>query len=155
MFDKFFKIIDGLNRHNVDYILIGGYAVILYGYKRFTGDIDLFIKNSDENLKNLRNALSDIYNDNYINEITSSELKKYCVLRYGTPDNFNIDIIENLGEMSYNDIKFEVIELNNIKIRVATPDSLYKMKENTMRPIDKMDILFLKELINKRKNADL
>lgn len=30
-----------LNKHNVEYIIVGGYAVILHGYSRTTGDIDI------------------------------------------------------------------------------------------------------------------
>lgn len=42
--DKFFELIDELYRNDVEYILIGGFAVILYGLPRTTGDIDLIIK---------------------------------------------------------------------------------------------------------------
>jgi hypothetical protein len=37
--DKFFELIDELYRNDVDYILIGGFAVILYGLPRTTGDM--------------------------------------------------------------------------------------------------------------------
>lgn len=33
--------IDALNKQNVEYLLVGGYAVILHGYRRSTGDIDV------------------------------------------------------------------------------------------------------------------
>lgn len=43
IFNPDFKdFIHALNRHEVDYILIGGYAVILHGYARTTGDLDVF-----------------------------------------------------------------------------------------------------------------
>jgi len=38
----FQDFITALNNNNVDYILLGGYAVILYGYSRNTGDMDIF-----------------------------------------------------------------------------------------------------------------
>ena len=45
-----------LNKHDVDYLLIGGYTVILYGYPRTTGDLDIWLKNSNENRLKLLNA---------------------------------------------------------------------------------------------------
>ena len=45
LFDKFLQVADRLENEGVDYILIGGFAVILYGMPRLTQDVDLFIKN--------------------------------------------------------------------------------------------------------------
>ena len=32
-----------LNDQSVEYLLVGGYAVVFYGYVRFTGDIDVVV----------------------------------------------------------------------------------------------------------------
>ena len=45
-FKEFLKL---LNANNVEYLLIGGYAVGYYGYPRPTGDMDIWIKTSQEN----------------------------------------------------------------------------------------------------------
>ena len=42
--------------HQVDYMIVGGYAVAFHGYPRFTKDIDLFFNPSDENIDRLRKA---------------------------------------------------------------------------------------------------
>jgi len=47
-FREFLKL---LNENGVDYLIIGGYAVVMHGYVRATGDIDIWIKNSVENSK--------------------------------------------------------------------------------------------------------
>jgi hypothetical protein len=44
------KIIKTLNKHKIQYMLIGGYAVILYGVKRSTFDIDIAIGLSHDNI---------------------------------------------------------------------------------------------------------
>jgi hypothetical protein len=36
--DDFRDFIHAMNHHDVEYILVGGYAVILHGYRRVTGD---------------------------------------------------------------------------------------------------------------------
>jgi len=41
--------IELLNKHHVEYLVVGGYAVGHYGYERFTGDLDVWIKISEAN----------------------------------------------------------------------------------------------------------
>lgn len=55
-FKQFFKV---LSKHKVDVVLVGGMAVVLHGYNRFTEDIDLFFYPSNENGINLLSALDD------------------------------------------------------------------------------------------------
>ncbi len=45
----FREFIEALNKNEVQYILIGGYAVGAYGYIRGTGDLDIFINSTEEN----------------------------------------------------------------------------------------------------------
>ncbi len=58
LIDKFLEIIDSLDQYNVDYIIIGGLALIIYGSPRFTEDMALFLKHDDSNINKLRNALN-------------------------------------------------------------------------------------------------
>ena len=46
-----------LHLNQVKYLTIGGFAVNIYGFNRNTGDIDIYIEDSTENRKNLRQAL--------------------------------------------------------------------------------------------------
>lgn len=45
-----------LNTHNVDYLLIGGLAVNLYGVPRFTMDVDLIVDFNQKNIDNIGNC---------------------------------------------------------------------------------------------------
>jgi hypothetical protein len=45
-----------LQEYNVQYIVVGGYATNLHGYQRFTGDLDIWLKDTLENRKQLRKA---------------------------------------------------------------------------------------------------
>ena len=142
--EKFLAVIDSLNREGVDYVLIGGFAVVLHGSNRMTEDIDICIRNNEENVERLRKALFSVFKDESIEEITVPELENYSVIRYGNQDNFTMDIIGNLGEaFSIENIVSEQIEVDGVKVRIATLESLYKMKEKTYRPIDQMDLFFL------------
>ena len=48
-----------LNANNVNYIMVGGFAVNMHGYTRSTDDIDVWIKDDKENRKNLGKAMSE------------------------------------------------------------------------------------------------
>ena len=40
----FREFVELLNKNNVDYLVTGGYAVGVYGYPRYTGDLDLWVR---------------------------------------------------------------------------------------------------------------
>ncbi len=49
MFSQDFKeFIELLNKNQIEYLVVGGYAVGIHGYPRYTGDIDIWIKISEE-----------------------------------------------------------------------------------------------------------
>lgn len=51
----FLEFIAFLEEEKVDYLVVGGYAVGLHGFPRYTGDIDFFVAVNEENsLKILR-----------------------------------------------------------------------------------------------------
>lgn len=150
LFDKFIRVLKAFEQEYVDYILIGGFAVVLHGLPRLTQDVDVFIRPTVENIDKLRKALLNVFEDPSIHEITLDELNRYPVIRYGTPDGFSIDLIVNLGEaFSFDDIHFEERKIEGINLKIATPESLIEMKKNTMRETDQYDINFLREKIRK------
>lgn len=55
-FKNFLKL---LNQNQVEYLLIGGYAVGYFGYPRFTGDIDFFIKISESNAEKMVKTITE------------------------------------------------------------------------------------------------
>ncbi len=152
-FQNFLSILKSLEKQNVEYILIGGVAVILHGFERLTRDIDIIVKMTSENIEKLCKALASIFEDPSIDEITLEDLKKYPVLRYGTPDDFYIDIMARIGEIaSYENLEYEIIDYQNIKIKIVTPEKLYKLKKHSVRQRDQMDAFFLQNLIEERES---
>lgn len=51
--DDFRDFIAALNDAGVEYLLVGGYAVIIHGYRRTTGDLDIWINPTPQNYKQL------------------------------------------------------------------------------------------------------
>lgn len=150
IFDKFIEIIKSFEVNKVDYVIIGGMAINLHGFARNTEDIDIFIKHSEENIAKLNKALFEVFNDKEVYQITFDELNKYAVIRYGTDYDFYIDIISRIGErFSFEDLKYETVVINDVPIKIADPQTLYKLKESTFREIDQLDLKFLKKKLDK------
>lgn len=54
----FRDLLELLNEHAVEYLIVGGYALAFHGAPRFTGDIDVFVRPTPENASRILNALS-------------------------------------------------------------------------------------------------
>lgn len=144
-FQRFIRILKAFAEKGVEYTLIGGVAVILHGFPRLTEDIDILLKADVQNIEKLKSALGEVFNDPSVKEIELSDLKNYSVLRYGAPDGFYIDLIARLGEVAdYGNVASEKINVEGVRIKVATAEALYRLKKESLRPKDQNDALFLK-----------
>lgn len=150
IYDKFIELMASFEKNEVEYLVIGGLAINLHGFARNTEDIDLFIRPTKSNIDRVHIALMDVFDDTEIYEITLDELNKFAVVRYGTDFGFSIDFITRIGtEFNYEDLNFVIKTIDNIKIKVAKVETLYRLKENTHREIDQLDLKFLKSKMNK------
>lgn len=57
--DDFRDFIKSFNNAEVEYVLVGGMAVILHGYVRTTGDMDIWVKKTEQNYKRIVIAFKD------------------------------------------------------------------------------------------------
>jgi hypothetical protein len=55
----FVDFLKSLQKFKVESILVGGYAVILHGYHRTTGDLDIWVKPTAENYERLQASFKD------------------------------------------------------------------------------------------------
>ena len=56
--DNFREFIQTLNDNQVEYMLVGGYALILHGYRRVTGDMDIWVNRTKGNYSKLVKTFS-------------------------------------------------------------------------------------------------
>jgi hypothetical protein len=145
--DDVLRVIQSLNEAGVDYVVVGGVALNVHGLVRATEDLDLFVRPEPDNIARLRQALKAVWSDPDIEQITSADLcGEYPAVRYGPPEGtLYLDILTRLGEKTlFSDLEAEDKELAGIRIRVATPRTLYRMKKDTVRAIDRSDALALR-----------
>ena len=56
------------------------------------------------------------------------------------------DLISRLGTaFGFEDLEAETVVLEGVQVRVATPRTLYRMKKDTVRPLDRADAQALRE----------
>jgi hypothetical protein len=142
------KVLGALIEERVEFIVFGAIALMAHGLVRATQDLDIFVRPDAENVARLRLALKRVYPDDAaIDEITSADLAgEYPAVRYNAPDGFGVDMVSRLGSaFTYDDVEHEQKEFGSLRIPVATPAMLYRMKKDTLRWKDKVDAGALRE----------
>lgn len=59
LYPDFKELLELLNAHKVDYLIVGGYALALHGYPRFTGDLDIYLGIQQDNAKKVLSVLKE------------------------------------------------------------------------------------------------
>jgi len=150
-FDEILSVISSLNREGVDYVIVGGVALNFHGLVRATQYLDLFVRPDPANIESLRRALTAVWDDPDIDQITADDLcGEYPAVRYGPPSGtLYLDILTRLGEATrFIDLEAEIVEVEGVPARIATARTLYRMKKDTVRPIDRADAEALRLAFN-------
>jgi len=138
-----------LHGHRVRYLLVGGEAVIHYGYPRLTGDVDLVYDRSQGNAERLYAALSSFWKGDVPavgapEELTAEEL----VVQFGRPPN-RIDLLSSLGSVRFEGAwrrrRVETLRIGRRRVPlpiISLPD-LLRSKRDAGRHKDLDDIAVL------------
>jgi hypothetical protein len=147
--DEVFRILAAFEAAGLEYVLIGATAMGIHGVVRATEDVDMFIRSTAENVERLRSALRMAYgSDPHIEEISTADLLgSYPVVRYYPPSgDLYFDVLTRLGEAaSFDTVDREVKEFDGIRVSVATPQALYRLKKDTVRARDREDAEALRQ----------
>jgi hypothetical protein len=149
-FEEAKRVLAALEREGVDYVMVGSMAMAAQGLVRATRDVDLFVSPTAANVDHLRRALKSLYQgDPNVDQIRAEDLAgDYPAIEYVPPDApYSLDILSRLGEaFRYETIESEELVLDGIRVRVATPAMLYRMKRDTVRAQDRLDAEQLRRL---------
>jgi hypothetical protein len=96
------KFIGLLNRHGVEYLVVGGYALALHGRPRHTGDLDIWIKVSEENAQRMLQVLKD-FGLASLGFEKDDFLKEGYVTQIGYPP-LRIDILNTIDGVSFQEL---------------------------------------------------
>lgn len=147
-FEEARRILAAFEAEGVQYVLVGAMAMAAQGLIRATRDIDFFVSPDADNVERLRRALRALYDDPSVDEITAEDLAgAYPAIEYSPPHGrYSMDILARLGEtFRYEDVESHDIVVEGVRIRVATPRMLHRMKRDTVRPQDRLDAEAIRE----------
>jgi hypothetical protein len=136
----FKELLQLLNSKKIEYLVVGGYAVALYGYPRATGDIDIWIAISKDNARKTVEALKEFGFD--IPELKEELfLEKGKNIRMGTPP-LRIEILTSIDGVKFDECykNSNIVTLDDIKINFISLADLKKNKEASARLQDLADL---------------
>jgi hypothetical protein len=141
-YEKTREVLAAFEHEGVAYAIFGAVALNLHGLARATQDLDVFVLPSEDNIRRLRIALTSVFEDPHIDEITADDLLgDYPAIQYVPPEgSFYLDILTRLGEtFSFDDLETERVDFDGLEVTVVTPRMLHRMKRSTVRPQDSAD----------------
>jgi len=136
----FKEFIGSLNDNQVRYLVVGGYAVALHGYPRYTNDLDIWIEMSSENARKMVKALEQF-------GFASLGLKEHNfqvedqIIQLGYAPN-RIDILNSLPGVEFNecfDARLEV-DIDEVRVNFIDLENLRKNKRVSGRLQDQADL---------------
>lgn len=140
--EDFREFLLAMNRNDVRYILIGGFSVILHGYSRTTGDMDIWVDRTFDNYNKLKKAFDefgmpvfDMTEENFLQH------PNWDVFTFGVPP-VAIDIMIEVKGLNF-DIVFNnavFFEDDGLKIRTIHKSNLIEGKRKAGRPKDLDDL---------------
>jgi hypothetical protein len=149
-----------LQKHQVQYIVVGGLAVVLHGYARATVDVDLVLALDDANLLRLLEVarvlqlrpslpvtIESLCNAAQLDEWAHEKHMIAFSLRHPSPIAPTIDIIIR-PKISFADMYTNRVEkaLADVTVPLASIDDLIALKTGTGRLRDEYDVRILTEL---------
>lgn len=147
------RIFEALQRHQVDYVVIGGLATIAHGHTRNTRDVDIVAARDPLNLARLAGALRDLGARLSGVDAHLLDIDVYDPATLGSGANFTLEtdaggldlFSEVPGAPPYELLRERalLIDLVDLLIRVAGRDDLIRMKQASGRPQDLADIAAL------------
>ena len=138
-----------LSAHRVQYVVVGGEAVIFHGYPRFTGDIDFFFSDGPGNIHSLFAALREFWSGNIPGIQSPEELAEPgIIIQFGRPPN-RIDLLNRIDAVPFADAWKDKIELritladSEIPLFILDLQNLLRNKRASARPKDLDDLRVL------------
>jgi len=141
MFNPDFKeFVQLLIKNQVEYLVVGGYAVSIHGYPRYTGDLDIWVNPTLKNSVKVLDCLNEFGFSSL--ELTENDfIKEYGIIQLGYPP-VRIDIMNTLDGVTFDDCfkNKSIIEIDSLPVNFISLNDLIKNKKATARPLDIDDI---------------
>ena len=138
------------NKHEVKYLVIGGYAVSIHGHPRSTKDIDVCIEMSETNASKMVQVIND-FGFSSLKLKKEDFLKRDSITQLGYPP-FRIDILNDLDGVPFEEAwkNKKIVSFENVPINFIGYNDLIMVKQQAGRPQDIADV----DRLTKRKKKN-
>ena len=137
----FIEFIELLNKHEVEYLVVGGYAMGLHGVPRTTGDIDFWIRTSESNAEKMVQVI-DEFGFSSLGLANKDFSTKNAVIQLGY-EPLRIDILNDIDGVEFSQaIKDKhIFQHGNIEIPFIGIRDFIKNKKAVGRKQDIEDLM--------------
>lgn len=135
----FLEFIALLEARRVDYLVVGGYAVGLHGFPRYTGDLDFFVAMSDGNAAKLLEVFDD-FGFGGIGLRSGDFLEPDFVVEIGREPR-KIQVLTGIDGVAFNECYARRVEVDlaGMKVKFIGKDDLIRNKKASARAKDLID----------------
>lgn len=141
--ENFRDILAELNAAEAEYLLIGAYALSVHGFDRLTGDIDIWVRASEENADKVWKALQAFRAPTH-HASRDDFAKPDIVFFMGKPPS-RIDILTSISGVEFDAAwpNRQIAELSGLEVPVISRGDLLANKLASGRPKDLIDANWL------------
>lgn len=139
----FIDILSAFTDEKVEYMVVGGYAMAFHGFVRATGDIDLWIRASEENAERVWRGLQKFGAPLF--DLSREDLMApEMVFQMGVVPN-RIDLITSVDGVTFDEAwkDHQIVEIENLRVPIVAKSHLLINKKATGRPKDRIDVLWM------------
>lgn len=148
---SFEKLLVLLADGGVDFILVGGLAVSLQGYVRFTEDVDILLSDDPANIRRFLNVMSR-FGEGFARELTDDDFvdEEGAVRIIEETEECQLDVFTVMSGRKYGEVlsDADIFEASGRPIHYASKASLIRWKERSVREKDRLDAAALRRLID-------
>jgi predicted nucleotidyltransferase len=141
LYPDFREFLRSLNSAGVEYLVLGGYAVIHYGYRRVTDDLDVWIAVRPENAQRVSRVLQSFggFPAAKVKPSMFAELGK--IFMFGR-EPVRIDILTNPSGLDFDDCfnRRNIVNWDGVKVPLLSFDDLKQNKRASGRAKDLADL---------------
>lgn len=139
------EFIELLNANDVDYVIVGGFAVAWHGYPRFTADIDVLIRPSAGNAGSVVKTLRD-FGFAALGVCADDLSRPGQVVQLGAKPN-RIDLITSLEGVTLDEVWASSVAgaIDGVPVTFIGREELIRNKEHVGRPQDLADASALRK----------
>jgi hypothetical protein len=136
--------IESLNSSEVEYLIVGAVALAYHGLPRYTGDLDILVRNSRQNAQRLETVLKE-FGFASLGLTAADFVNSYQVIQLGVVPT-RIDLLTSLTGVSFDEAWQDRVdaELGGVRASIIGREALIKNKRSTGRPQDLADLDALK-----------